>query len=174
MIKKEDTYKIGRIGRPHGLGGEVVFNFTDDIFDNVGCPYLICEIDGILVPFFIEEYRFKSDSSAIVKFEDVDSVEAARRIVGADVYFERKYAGRGSQDEVSLDFFVGFTIKKPDGTVIGEIVDTDVSTDNWLFVVKRDGTAEEILIPAHEEFINDINQKNKIMEMDLPEGLLNL
>lgn len=177
MIKKEDTYKIGRIGKPHGLGGEVVFNFTDDIFDNVDCDYLICEIEGILVPFFFEEYRFKNDSSAIVKFEGIDSVEQARQIVGADVYFEKKFVDDGGQDDVSLEYFVGFTITEPGGTVIGTIVGTDVSTDNWLFIVRQeqtDGTAKTVLIPAHEEFINEINQKNKTIEMDLPAGLLNL
>ena len=77
MIKKEDTYPIGRITKAHGLKGEVVFNFEDDIFDRVECPYLICEVEGILVPFFMEEYRFKTDSSALVKFEDINSAEQA-------------------------------------------------------------------------------------------------
>ena len=70
MIKKEDVYKIGKLGKPHGVKGEVSMMFTDDIFDRVEADYLICLIDGILVPFFLEEYRFRSDTTALVKLSD--------------------------------------------------------------------------------------------------------
>ena len=73
MIKKEEVYKIGRLGKAHGVKGEVSLQFDDDIFDRVDADYLVLEIDGILVPFFMEEYRFRSDVVALVKFCDVDS-----------------------------------------------------------------------------------------------------
>lgn len=177
MIRKEDTYKIGQITKAHGLKGEVVFTFVDDIFDRTDCPYLICEVDGILVPFFLEEYRFRSESSALVKFEDIDSAESASIILGSDVFFEKKYIEESDQEEISLNYFIGFSIKEGDN-VIGEIIDIDDNTENWLFVVQTcigNGSEEnEILIPAHEEFIVDINHKDKIIEMDLPLGLLEL
>lgn len=173
MIKKEDTYKIGQIGKSHGLKGEVIFNFTDDIFDRVDCPYLICEVEGILVPFFLEEYRFKTDSSALLKFDGIDSVEDTRQIVGSDVFFENKFIEESDEEEVSLSYFVGFNAIDSEGNAIGEIVDIDDNTENWLFVVE-DSEGKEILIPAHEEFIIDINHKKKTIEMDLPEGLLEL
>ena len=31
MIKKEEVYKIGRIGKPHGVHGELQLQFSDDI-----------------------------------------------------------------------------------------------------------------------------------------------
>ena len=40
MIKKEEVYKIGRIGKTHGVKGEVTFNFDDDVFDRVDAEYL--------------------------------------------------------------------------------------------------------------------------------------
>ena len=33
MIRKETVYRIGRIGKPHGVDGEVSFHFDDDVFD---------------------------------------------------------------------------------------------------------------------------------------------
>ena len=172
MIRKEDTYPIGRITKAHGLKGEVVFNFEDDIFDRVECPYLICEVDGILVPFFIEEYRFKTDSSALMKFEDIDSVEQAQRLLGSEVYFENKYIEKGDAEEVSLNYFIGFTLTDTDGHTIGKIIGIDDQTENWLFEVETN--ASNVLIPAHEDFITDINHKNKTIKMNLPEGLLDL
>ena len=73
MIKQEEVFRIGRLGKTHGVKGEVSFQFDDDVFDRVDCDYLVLDIDGILVPFFMEEYRFRSDSVALMKFEDIDS-----------------------------------------------------------------------------------------------------
>ena len=75
MIKKDEVFKIGIFNKPHGVKGEISFTFTDDIFDRVECEYLVCLLDGIFVPFFIEEYRFRSDTTALVKLEGVDTSE---------------------------------------------------------------------------------------------------
>lgn len=174
MIRQDDVYQIGKITKSHGLNGEVNLNFTDDIFDKADVDYLICDVDGILVPFFIEEYRFKSDTTALMKFVDLDSADDVRFLVGSDVFIEKKYVNELDEDEVSLNFFIGFTMVDGDsGEDIGEIVDIDDNTENWLFIVRRkDGT--EVMIPAHEEFIDSIDRDNRVMTMDLPLGLLEL
>ena len=92
MIKREDVYKIGLFNKPHGIHGELSFTFTDDIFDRADCDYLICRLDDIFVPFFIEEYRFRSDSTALVKLEGVDTAERARMFTNVEVYFPVKHA----------------------------------------------------------------------------------
>ena len=78
MIRRDDVYKIGKLGKPHGVKGEITFAITDDVFDRVDADYLILDIDGILVPFYIEEYRFKNDENVLVKFEDIDTQEQVR------------------------------------------------------------------------------------------------
>lgn len=174
MIRQEGVYQIGRMGKAHGLKGEINFQFTDDVWDRADCDYLICEVDGILVPFFIEEYRFRSDTTAIMKLEDMDSMDAVQMLVNSPVYMEKKYQEELGEDEVSLNYFIGFKMIDGDnGKEIGTIIDIDDKTDNWLFIVeKADGS--EVMIPAHEEFITDIKKEKKTMFMDLPIGLLDL
>lgn len=173
MIRRDEVYKIGRIVKPHGLKGEVSFSFSDDIFDRTDSEYLICDMDGILVPFFMEEYRFRSDSAAIVKFEGIDSEEDARRLVGCDVYFPQKMAVEEGGDELSLYYFVGFEVFEYEGDRIGTIVAVDDNTENWLFEIEI-GEGKTVLVPAHEEFIVDIDHEQKRMVMNLPDGLLEL
>lgn len=173
MIHHSDVYKIGTITKAHGLRGEVVFNFTDDIFDTVDADYLIIEVDGILVPFFISEYRFRSDSSALMKFDDIDSVEQAQQIIGCDVFFENSKAVEANEEEMSLHYFIGFRMLEEKEGVIGVITDIDDQTDNWLFVVERKN-GDEALVPAHDAFIVDINHEERTITMDLPIGLLDL
>ncbi|MCR5043992.1 MAG: ribosome maturation factor RimM [Bacteroidaceae bacterium] len=174
MIRQEDVYQIGRMGKTHGLKGEINFQFTDDVWDRADSDYIICEVDGILTPFFIEEYRFRSDSTAIMKLEDLDSADAVQFLVNSNVYLEKKYQEELDEDEVSLHYFIGFRMIDGDsGNEIGTISDIDDNTDNWLFIVQRpDGS--EVMIPAHEEFIAEIKQEEKTMVMDLPLGLLDL
>ena len=59
MIRRDEVYKIGKLGKPHGVKGEITFAITDDVFDRVDAEYLVLDIDGILVPFYLEEYRLR-------------------------------------------------------------------------------------------------------------------
>ena len=168
MIREEDVYKIGKIGKPHGVSGEVTFRFTDDVFDRVDADYLVLMVDGILVPFFMEEYRFRSDEVALVKFEDIDSVERASELTGCEVFFPRELAD-DDEGELTWSQIVGYDIVDADShKLIGRIASVDETTINVLLELD-DGT----LIPAAEEFIIDIDHKERKMFMRLPEGLVN-
>ena len=169
MIKKEEVYKIGRIGKAHGVKGEVSFSFDDDVFDRVDADYLILEVDGILVPFFMEEYRFRSDNTALVKFEDIDTQDRARELTNCDVYFLRSEAD-DEEEELTYSFLVGFDIVEASTQKkVGTIASIDDNTLNILFELE-DGT----LIPASEELITDIDKDNKTITIALPEGILEL
>ena len=169
MIKREDVYKIGRLGKAHGVKGEVSFQFTDDIFDSMDAEYLVLDVDGILVPFFMEEYRFRNDSVCLVKFCDVDTQQRAQELTGCDVYFPRALAEE-AEETPSLSSLVGFKIVSvPDGSTIGTIAAIDDTTQNILFDLE-DGT----LIPASDELIANIDVNKKEIIMNIPEGLLDI
>lgn len=169
MIKREDVYKIGRLGKAHGVKGEVSFQFDDDIFDTTDADYLILEIDGILVPFFMEEYRFRNDSLALVKFCDIDTLERASELTGCDVYFPRSVAEEGTAGP-SLSMLIGFTlVDASSNTPIGRIASIDDQTLNILFELE-DGR----LIPASDDLITHIDTNRQEITMQIPEGLLAL
>ena len=169
MIKQEEVYKIGRLGKTHGVKGEVSFQFDDDIFDRVDADYLVLDIDGILVPFFMEEYRFRNDSVCLVKFCDIDTQQRAQELTGCDVYFPRSLAEEA--DEMpSLSSLVGFEIVEASNSkTVGRIAAIDDSTMNILFELE-DGT----LIPASDELIEDIDTEKQKIKMNIPKGLLAL
>ena len=169
MIKQEEVYRIGRLGKAHGIKGEVSFQFDDDIFDRVDAEYLVLEVEGILVPFFMEEYRFRSDTVALVKFCDVDTQQRASELTGCEVYFPRVLADE-DEDNVSLAMLVGFDIiDAGTGSKVGTIAAVDDTTVNLLFELE-DGR----LIPASDDLISDIDMKQGKIRMNIPEGLLEL
>ena len=126
MISEDDVYKIGVLAKTHGVGGELGFTFTDDVFDRVEADYLICRMDGILVPFFLEDYRFRSNSMALVKFEGIDTEAQARRMVGVEVFFPKALAEEGGDAAYSWEYFVGFTIVEKEAGEIGRVEAVDV------------------------------------------------
>ncbi len=168
MIKPEEVYRIGRLGKAHGVKGEVSLQFDDDIFDRADCDYLVLDVHGILVPFFIEEYRFRSDTVALVKFEDVDTQQRAAELTGCDVYFPRALADE--DDAPALALLVGFDlVEANEGRTVGRIAAIDDTTANTLFELE-DGR----LIPASDDLVDNIDLKQRTITMRLPEGLLDL
>ena len=169
MIKQEEVYKIGRLGKAHGVKGEVSFQFDDDVFDRVDADYLVLDIDGILVPFFMEEYRFRNDTVCLVKFCDIDTQQRAQELTGCDVYFPRALAEE-TEEVPSFSMLVGFGIvDASDGKIIGNIATIDDTTQNVLFELE-----EGTLIPASDELIENIDTEQQQIKMNIPQGLLDI
>lgn len=169
MIREDEVYKIGAITRTHGVKGEVSLSFTDDVWDRADADYLVLRIDGILVPFFMEEYRFKSDTTALIKFQDYDTVEASRELCGCEVFFPHALTPEfDEEEEYTWRYFTGFTVVDEHKGQLGVIEHVEDSTQNILFQVG------EHLLPAAEEFIIDIDHQGRVITMSLPEGLLDL
>lgn len=165
MISREDVYRIGRLGKPHGVRGELVFFFDDDVFDRTDADYVFLDIDGLLVPYFFDEYRFRNDTTALVTFEDVDSADRAAELTGCEVWFPRRKAGEAG-DAPSLAEVVGYEVEGA-----GVVVAVDDTTANVLFHVRRpDGS--EVLLPA--ALVEDVDTARHRLFMHIPDGLLDL
>ena len=169
MINKEDVFQIGRLGKAHGVKGEITMQVDDDVFDRVDAEYLVLEIDGILVPFFMEEYRFRSDTVALVKFCDIDTQQRAQELTGCDVYFPRALAD-DDDEALSFSMLVGFDLINADtNQSIGRIDSIDDSTANVLFCLDNG-----LLLPANDDLLERIDVKQRQIVMNIPEGLLDL
>lgn len=173
MIREDEVYKIGTLTKTHGIGGELNFVFTDDVFDRADAEYLICRMDGILVPFFMEEYRFRNDNTVLVKFEGIDNEEQARRMTGVDVFFPKALTTEPSEDEYTWNYFTGFSVTDEQHGPIGYIESVDDSTVNVLFEIRGTDNSE-ILLPAHEEFITAVDHRKRVLTVRIPDGLLTL
>jgi 16S rRNA processing protein RimM len=173
MIKRDEIIRIGQFNKPHGLNGEISFTFTDDIFDREESPYIVCPIDGIFVPFFIEEYRFRSDSSALFKLVDVDTAEQAKMFTNLEVYYPKKYIDDDESFESGKDYFLDYKVFDAEYGELGVITSIDDSTVNVLFVIEKDDE-DDILVPAVDEYVESINHKKKEIHLKLPHGFLHI
>jgi 16S rRNA processing protein RimM len=171
MINRGELVQIGQFRKSHGTQGEIAFSFINDSFATSKRSFLVCEIDGIFVPFHIENYRFISNSLAYIRLKTIDSDLKTRSLIGKDVFFPKKYIKKSvGSDDFTYDYFIGFTLIDEQLGEIGLIIDVDTTTLNTLFIVEKG--KEEILVPAVEEIIIRINENRKEIIVALPEGLL--
>jgi len=172
MILKTEVFPIGQITKPHGVNGEMSFSFTSDVFDREDVPYFIFELEGILVPFFLEEYRFKGNTTGLIKLDGITTDEEARKFAGLTIYLPKKFLEKVEDAEIELDYFAGFNLIDVNKGLLGKIAEVDQTTENVLFVIPTKN--DELLIPAGEEYITEIDHDKKIIYVNLPEGLLDL
>ncbi|MCM1006086.1 MAG: ribosome maturation factor RimM [Prevotella sp.] len=180
MITREQVTIAGEFTKTHGIKGELsaLLSVPVEYFEEH--PMFICDIDGILVPFFIESIRPKGARSALFKPEDVNNDEKAKLFVGKDIYIikETYMARDGSLDSEDAngayaDDLIGYTVTDEHSGELGVITDIEDSTANLLFIV-RTPQDKTLYIPIAEPFINSINPDTKTVETTLPEGLVNL
>lgn len=174
MITRSQIVEMGHFNKPHGVNGELSATVDCDLDVIKGFSCLISEIDGIFVPFFVESLRPKSTETVLLKIDGINNETDAALLVNKSIYVKKdeyeQLSDEYDDDAMPLDFFIDYTVVD-EGNVLGTIVDVDEETDNCLFVVKRsDGS--EVMIPASDDFINDIDTDKCVIDMSLPQGLI--
>lgn len=174
MILKDEIIEAGKFLKPHGLKGELNAITTYDAAILESDYPIIAEMDGIYVPFFAESVRIKGSFSALVKFDDVNSAEEARRFVNKLFYLRKKDVAKFLEceiDELEMDEdYIGFDVYEAHLGYIGRVVDIDDSTENVLLEVElpedsdADTDAGSIYIPFVDNFIDYIEDFNDSAE----------
>lgn len=175
MITKEEIVEIGKFQKTHALQGELnaLLDVQEDFLADGNA--LVMNVDGIYVPFYAESVRTKGAESFLVKLKGIDSADAAQQFVNKEVYGLRKDLLNYFDDfeeEFENDMKGYLLIDESLGT-IGTIADIDDSTENVLFVVETP-TGKNILIPATDAYLVDVDDDNRIIKTNLPEGLVDL
>lgn len=171
-----DKYiEIGFAGKTHGVSGELKFSVEDDYWDDFEkADVLFLEVGGRKTPFFVES--IKSGNLLLVKFEDISSREAANDLTNRPVFMRQKDVTSKTIDSVRVedmfDLLPGFFINQTNGEPVGKINEVLEFPQQIMAVVDYDG--KEVFIPLNDVFIKDIDQEQRILLMELPEGLLDL
>lgn len=173
------TYKpFGKLLKTHGTNGEFVLlslqPLTKDFFESE-LVFLPLE-GGEPVPFFFTSIRPKSDSSALVKFDGINSLEQSQEYVGIEVLIKNTEnldkTKLGKSNSNPSNDLIGFTVVDQttgfNGT-IDEVI--DIPGNLLLRVISG---KNEVLIPFHEDFIRSVDPKKRSILFELPEGLIDL
>lgn len=170
MIKEENLLKIGQFTKPHGIKGEISLVTNYDISDIPSGFFIVCNMDGIWVPFFVEACRSKSSSATLVSFEGIRSEAQVKTLAGKAAYIPIDLLPSQEADDFQWIQTTGYTVTDETAGVVGIISNIDDSTLNILLHVSQNEI--EILIPA--ALATAIDSKRKIIEVSLPEGFFEI
>lgn len=170
-MRVDDCYQLGYVIKTHGLKGEV------QIFLDVDNPSEYQELESVfvlqnnaLIPFFLE-YIQCGDKKAIAKFEEIDSIEEAAKLVSGELYLPLDLLPELPDGKYYFHQLVGLTLF--DGTEkIGEVTQVYEMGPQNLISVDHDG--KEIMIPLMDEIVQKVDLKNSEIRAKLPDGLIDI
>ncbi|HLT65898.1 MAG TPA: ribosome maturation factor RimM [Flavobacterium sp.] len=172
-MRKKDCFYLGKIAKKFSFKGEVlVYLDTDEPEMYTDLESMFVDINGHLVPFFIEKSAIHREKFLRTQFEDVESEEDADEIVGREVYLPLNMLPKLEGNKFYYHEVVNFDaidINHGNFGIILRIVDNGFQA---LFEVQN-GEAI-ILVPMIDEFIVEINREEKFVKFNTPAGLIDL
>ena len=172
----EDSFKVGEVAQTHTLQGEVVITTDSDLLEKYADEPVFLLLDGAPVPFFIadEGLTVRNHTSYIVKFDYVDTLAQAGRLVGCEVLFEKELLEGQEPEESGYDIFelIGFEVKDQVSEETGEVADVADYSGNVVLTVSI--MNKEILLPLSENYICEIDFEHSRLLVQIPRELVEL
>ncbi len=172
-MNKDECFILGTVVKKYSFKGEVIIKLDTDqpeIFS--GLESVLIEKYSKLIPFFIERIKIKPNGFVRVKFQGIDSEEESRHIIRSSIYLPQSFLPVLDKDKFYFHEVYGFTVidkNKGNIGVLSSILESSVQN-----ILKIDFNGKEILVPLHDDFIEKIDKKNKILYLKIPEGLVDL
>ena len=158
---------LGKISGAHGLKGEL--KVLTKYFILKEEPIYV-DIDGRSVPFFITHVK-PHKQGVLLKLQGIDTQEQTKAMAGRPVYGDADAYERPEEDTF-LENLIGFTIRDVRHGTLGEVANMYVLPGHELIAVFIQ--EKEVLIPFNEAIVKHIDEKNRTLETELPEGLIDI
>lgn len=160
---------VGKLNKAFGIKGYIkVVPQKPFISDLKKSDVWFIEKGNATIPYFVE--CIEEVPHFLIKFEDIDSPEAAKNITGCQILLRDKDISIQTEEEESdLDKLVNFNVEN-DGVNIGKIIKIEEFPQQLMAFVENDNV--EFMLPLTPEFITDINLDTKRLYVNLPVGFV--
>lgn len=168
---------VGRIGRPHGVKGEVTVQLSTDVPERRFAPGTRFELGPARARLVVAASRWHS-GRLLLRFEGVLDRPGAEGLRGTVLTIDASAAGQAGDDEADRDTWwdrdlVGLRAATTEGRVLGTVADVVHSPAGDILAVARpDGG--EYLVPFVREIVPEVDVAGGRVVVDPPPGLLEL
>ncbi len=171
MIDPASLFCLGNFGKPVGYKGMISLSYPYNLELQPGM-FIFVKEDGLPVPWRVNQVKQKGDGYTIA-FRGIESSEDVKCFTGAQAFVPTEYLPDTDDDEcLTYDQLIGLRLF--DGKQeLGTVADVDDTTENVVLDVET-ADGRHILVPAADDFIDDIDLEQNIITMTLPEGLIDL
>lgn len=188
MMASEGWVWLARIKRTQGRKGEVFAEVLTDFpekFADRRKLWLLKSSSAANANVSAEPLEIKllhhwmHKGGVVLHFGGVESISAAEALTGCVVAIPRAERAELDEGDVYIGDLIGCTLFDVAGSepvVVGEIEDVDRSGGPVAMLVVKapDQDADEILIPFAKDYLRRVDIEAKLVEMALPEGLVEL
>ncbi|MCQ2285512.1 MAG: ribosome maturation factor RimM [Bacteroidales bacterium] len=168
----KNYFSLGTITKNFGFKGEVfAYLDTDEPAKYANLESVFIELDGELIPYMIENLRFKDTNTVIIKFRDVD-LEHSKELIKAELYLPLSMLPPLTGNHFYYHEVIGFKVidkEKGDIGTCKDFIDTGKQP-----IMQVDANGQEILIPVVDDFFETVDRENKILNIAAPEGLIDI
>ena len=172
MIIK-DCFYVGTIVSKFSFKGEVLIKLdSDDPEMYEGLESVFITIGNNLVPFFIERSSLHKSNLLRIKFEDIDNEHDAEALLKQKIYLPLDALPKLSGNKFYYHEVIGFEVVDVNYGRVGVITHVNDRSSQPIFEIEHEG--QQILIPLHDDFLKEVNRKDKRVIVEAPEGLIEL
>lgn len=176
VTDKDDLIYAGKLGKAHGLKGELKI-YPEEAFeeDLMQMDFLLLQTANQMLPFFIENIR--GEGFLIVKFEGYNDRGQVLELEKKDFYFKKELLlypldEYTQEEESEYGYLTGYKSVDTSGNDLGVISAVEEYPQQEMATIVKG--EKSCLIPLVRAFIQKIDDSQKIIVLDLPEGLMDL
>ncbi len=169
----DDIVAIGRVGRAHGVRGDVfVEPWTDAPEQRFADGAVVYAGEQERRPLTVEGSRSHSGKLVVhfLGLDDRDAIESIRGTVLVVPAADRPPLA--DPDEFYDSDLLGLSVRTMDGTALGPVVDVLHSPAGSLLAI--DCAGREVLVPFRREVVPTVDLGRRFVVIDPPDGLLEL
>lgn len=168
-----EFFNVGKIVNTHGIKGEVkVVRITDfeDRFKKGQTLFLFLKGKEEPLTLTINNHRVHKGFD-MLQFEGFTNINEVEHFKEGILKITADKQAPLDQHEFYFHEILGCIVKTTDGKELGKIEEILAPGANDVWVIKNKGK-KDILIPYIEDVVKDVDVENKIVTIELLEGLL--
>ena len=171
---------VGRVGRPHGIRGDLVIGVRTDEPDlrfTVGAVLDAhekpdAESPGDRHPLTVARTRWHS-GQLLVAFDGITDRTAAGNLTGSWLSVDSSQLPRtGDPEEFRDHELIGLRVRTPAGDQVGIVTDVLHHGQDLLVIQRADGGPDECLVPFVKAIVPEVDLDQGLLVIDPPPGLL--
>ena len=171
-MDSQDCIYLGKILKPFSYKGELKIYIEDFYIDQIKeLDSFLLKIQGSYIPFTIKAITKNKSNIFRIILDGIDSENLAKKLADVEIYAENNLIKREVLEKKNNYIFIDYVIYN-NNSIIGKIIDIIENENQDLFEVVFN--EKRILIPLVDEFVVNIDNDNKKIIMNLPEGLTDL
>ena len=169
---KDEFFYLGTLTRPFGLKGELCAFFdTDNPERYTQLDALFLDLDDEKIPYTVEHIAYRGNNQFVIKFDGIGPNEC-REFAQVELYLPLSQLPPLDGNRFYFHEVIGFTVIDERLGEIGTCQDFLEVSNNPIMQVNHNGT--EILIPASQQFVTQVDRENRILHVSTPEGLVEI